>query len=241
MIEMPLPPCRVLAGAIAARLCPIEDAFDASAHPARCFRLRRPDRVQHLAHEGGIDRLNRQRADDREREAPERTLPLLDVLAVAPSSAVILDVAIRTLLERHRLGSIEPRQRTSGTSGLNWVYTFMPQPACVERLRAGLCEAVERERAEPHLPRASVEHVAIHPRCPALGDLEIKPAAVGIHAGQLRPRHLERCQSSRRPCHVPSTSVPMNMLRTIAKDGEPVKRKMLQKCPTDWSFLTISE
>src|SRR5262249_58427579 len=115
MIEMPLPSCRVLASAITARLCPIEDAFDASAHPARCFRFRRPDRVQHLAHEGGIDRLNRQRADDREREAPERTLPLLDVLAVAPSGAVILDVAIGTLLERHRLGSIQPRLRTSCT------------------------------------------------------------------------------------------------------------------------------
>src|SRR5262249_14991395 len=125
MIEVALPPCRVLhLCPITARLCPIEDAFDAPTNAARCFRLRRPDRVQHLAHEGGVDRLNREHADDREREAPERTLPLLDVLAVAPSSAVILDVAIRTLLERHRLGSIEPRQRTSGTSGLNWVYTF---------------------------------------------------------------------------------------------------------------------
>src|SRR5262249_52333153 len=137
MIEMPLPPCRVLAGAITARLCPIEDAFDASAHPARCFRLRRPDRVQHLAHEGGIYRLHRQRADHRTREASERTLPLLDVLAVAPSGTVILDVAISTLLERPRLGSIEPRLRTSGASGLNRVHAFMPQPACIKRLRAG--------------------------------------------------------------------------------------------------------
>src|SRR5215470_9822469 len=119
MIEMPLPPCRVLAGTITARLCPIEDAFDASAHPARCFRLRSPDRVQHLAHEGGIDRLNRQRADDREREAPERTLPLLGVFGVTPSGAVILDVAIGTLLERHRLRVIEELLRAHSPSILN--------------------------------------------------------------------------------------------------------------------------
>src|SRR5262249_55177805 len=113
----------------------------------------------------------------------------------------------------------------------------MPQPACMQRLRACFLQAKQRARAEPHLPSAPVEHVAIHPRCPALGDLEIKPAAVGIHARCLRPLHLERCQSSRRPCHVLSTSVPMNMSRTIGKDGERVKRKIFQKWLTDLGFF----
>src|SRR5262245_48850068 len=103
----------------------------------------------------------------------------------------------------------------------------MPQPACIKRLRACFLQAKQRERAEPHLPRASVEHVAIDPRCSALGDLEIKPVAVGIHAGPLCPRYLERRQSSRGRCHVVSvsTTVPMNALRTMAKHCERVKMK----------------
>src|SRR5262249_31365711 len=121
MTELPLPSSPVLTGAITARLCPIEDALDAPTHAARCLRLRRPDRVQHLAHEGGVDLRNRQLADDREREASERTLPLLDGFAVAPPAAVILDVAIGTLPERHHLGSIQPRLRTSGTPSFNRV------------------------------------------------------------------------------------------------------------------------
>src|SRR5262249_61448155 len=43
LIEVPAPTGRVLARAIAARLCPVQDRLDAAAHPARGLGLGCPD------------------------------------------------------------------------------------------------------------------------------------------------------------------------------------------------------
>src|SRR5215470_9031802 len=74
-----------------------------------------------------------ERADDREREAPDRTLPLLGVLRVTPSRAVRRDVPLGALLKRHRLGGIELRLRTSGASMLNWIDALMTKSAGILR------------------------------------------------------------------------------------------------------------
>ena len=60
LVEMPAPARRVLAFPISPRLRPIEHGLDAAPHPASRLRLRRPDRLQRLQHQPGIDGSNRQ-------------------------------------------------------------------------------------------------------------------------------------------------------------------------------------
>jgi hypothetical protein len=94
--------------------------------------------------------------------------------------------------------------------------------------------------SEPHLARAFIEHVAVNPRRPALGNLQIEPAAVGVHAGCLRSRHFQRGEPSRRSCHLPSlqkpTRRPTIVLRIMPKDGERVQRKDASEMPKFYSI-----
>src|SRR5262249_6365494 len=107
--------------------------------------------------------------------------------------AVRGDIPLGALLKRNRLGGIELCLRTSGASGFNRIDALMTKPTGVLRQGARLRQTVERERPETHLARLLVEHVAVNPRSPALGDLQIEPTTVGIHAGVLRrPRDLQR-------------------------------------------------
>src|SRR5262249_1885627 len=123
------------------------------------------------------------------------------MLSVTPSGAVRGDIPLGAFLERHRLGGIELLLRPSCAPMLDRVNALMTKPTGVLRQRARLRQTVELERTEAHLVRTSVEHVAVNPRSPALGDLQVQTAAIGIHAGALRPRHLERRQPSRGPRH----------------------------------------
>ena len=63
VFKMPAPPRRVLAFAITARCRPVNDRLNTTAHPARCFRLRVPDRLQRLHDEPDIDCLHGQVAE----------------------------------------------------------------------------------------------------------------------------------------------------------------------------------
>ena len=95
-----------------------------------------------------------------------------------------VDVGFGALLERDRLGRVEPLPRPLSAPRLDRVYSLMPLAARVQRLRAGFLKAIERERTKPHPPRPAIEHVAQHPIARAFGrDAQVEPAAVGIHAG----------------------------------------------------------
>jgi hypothetical protein len=113
-----------------------------------------------------------------------------------------LDVGVSALLERDRLCLIETRTHARDPSCVDRVDTLMSEPAGLQRLRACFLQAVERERSEAHLAGAAIEHVAIYPGRAALGDLQIEPAAIGVHAGFSHcSRHLEGRQPSRRARH----------------------------------------
>ena len=99
---------RILTFAVAAHLGKVQDAFEAPAHAACRFRLRRPDRSQHLLHEARIHRLHRQRADDGIGVGGKRRAPLPCVLLVTPSVAVRVNVGFGALLERDCLRRVEP-------------------------------------------------------------------------------------------------------------------------------------
>jgi hypothetical protein len=60
VFEMAAPARRVFASAITARRRPIDDRFDAAAHPAGGFGLRGPDRLQRSHDEPDVDALHRQ-------------------------------------------------------------------------------------------------------------------------------------------------------------------------------------
>src|SRR5262245_27591810 len=84
MVEMAAPPRRVLAAAKLADLGPIQDALDAAANSARRLRLRRPDRLEHLQHQGRVDRPDRQGSEQRVDIGRERRAPLPPMLWIFP-------------------------------------------------------------------------------------------------------------------------------------------------------------
>src|SRR6516164_4794426 len=102
---MSFPAGGILAVAIAARLGPIENCLDATAHTRRCFRLAVPNRLQHLHNQSGpvtvsADGLYRHATKDRIGVCLQGRLPLRGVLDVFPSRLMRLDVPLGTLAER---------------------------------------------------------------------------------------------------------------------------------------------
>ena len=81
VVEMAFPQRRIFAGAISARLRPIENRLYASPYSRRGFRLGGPYRFEDLHDQRDVDRLHRQWSEDRTDIGPECGLPLRDVLA----------------------------------------------------------------------------------------------------------------------------------------------------------------
>lgn len=54
-VQMPAPTRRVLARPVPPRRCPVEHVFDPATESLGSLRLRRPDRLQHLQDERGVD------------------------------------------------------------------------------------------------------------------------------------------------------------------------------------------
>src|SRR5262249_38695233 len=63
--QVTFPPRRVIAAAIISHRRPVEHPFDASAQSPRSLGLGTPKGFQHLEDEAGIDRGNRQFAENR--------------------------------------------------------------------------------------------------------------------------------------------------------------------------------
>ena len=112
------------------------------------------------------------------------------------------DVAFSALLERDRLGCIEPLPRPLSASCVDRVYPLVPLAARVQRLRAGFLQAIQRDRTKPHTAGPAIEHVTQHPVLRAFGrDAQIEPAAIGVHAGYFRLLNLYGRKSPYRSCH----------------------------------------
>ena len=84
-LQVAAPTGRVVALAVAARRGPVQDALDPAAHPRGGLRLGRPDRLEDLHDEAGVDRADRQLADHRVGVGGDGAGPLRPVLAVLPA------------------------------------------------------------------------------------------------------------------------------------------------------------
>src|SRR5271156_3796344 len=118
---MAAPPGGVLTDAIAPHLRPIQYLLDPTAKSARRFRLCRPDRFEDFDNQTGIDRLDRQLANDRFGVRGEGRAPLRCVFGVAPAGLVTRDVFGRGPLESGGLSGLERGLLAGRLSGLNRV------------------------------------------------------------------------------------------------------------------------
>jgi hypothetical protein len=134
---------------------------------------------------------------------------LVGVLGVLPSRPVVADVILGALLERHRLGLGEGRGGILRPSGFDRVQSLIKQLPLLASPVARLGERPSVERAHAHFSRqrlsclagVPIEPVSEDPglrdlRLAVTGDLEVKPAAVAVHAGRFRLGNLKRRQLS---------------------------------------------
>src|SRR3954453_16068383 len=91
MRQRALPLRRVRTLAVAAHGRGIEHRLDTASHSGRRFRLLRPDRVEYLHDEPGVDRGDGKSAESRIAIGGERVAPLLAMLRVAPARLVAGD------------------------------------------------------------------------------------------------------------------------------------------------------
>src|SRR5215472_15580311 len=84
VLEVTFPPRRIFADAIPARPSSIEDSFYPAADTRCCLWPRRPDRLNSLHDEAGIDSRDWQAAEDRIGIGRECRRPLRGVLCVPP-------------------------------------------------------------------------------------------------------------------------------------------------------------
>ena len=201
---MAAPAGGILAAPMAARRGRIQYRLDALADPARGYGLRVPDRLQDAHHQPGVDLLDGQGAEERVDIGGQRVAPLVAVLGAAPARLVRLDEGFRRIPEGDLLGARSPLGGHLPVAGADGVDPRRYQPARFGRPRTGFCEAHGGEGAQAHVTGLAVPGVAIDPGATLRSrDLEIKPAAVGMHAGPLRPRHRQRRQPPDPPRHGP--------------------------------------
>src|SRR5205807_9724388 len=124
-----------------ARFRKVQDGLNTPAHPARSLGLGRPDGLEHPEYQRGVDRLYRQRPDDRLGVGRKRRFPLRRVLAVAPAGPVRVDVAVSTLLESDCLSRIEPGFGAAQSARLDWIHAVIAQSSGIERLGARFLQA----------------------------------------------------------------------------------------------------
>src|ERR1700739_1640838 len=82
--KISFPLCRVRTLSEAAHGGGVKHRFDASAHPASCFGLLAPDRVEHLHDQTAVDGSHREITQSRMSVSFERISPLLPVLGITP-------------------------------------------------------------------------------------------------------------------------------------------------------------
>ena len=161
---MAAPACRILTLPILSGSCPIEDCFDTTPYPTCRFRLGYPDRLQRSNDQGRVDLLNGKRSKDRSNICVDRCTPLIDVLHIAPSGSVGINVRLGTRAKGDCLGRIEARGCFYTATMFERVQAVLKKlPASQSRL-ARLGQRDCRERAQPHISGTAVSRVAEDPR-----------------------------------------------------------------------------
>jgi hypothetical protein len=108
MGEVPFPLCRVRPLAEAAHGRCIKHSLDPTAHSTCCFGFLRPDRIENLDDESGVDRGDGQFTQYRIDVAGERVAPLLPVFRVALARLVAPDELLGHLAEGAAPGQGKP-------------------------------------------------------------------------------------------------------------------------------------
>src|ERR1044071_9497672 len=187
---MSAPPRRVIALPVTARRRPVEDTFDPAAHPARGFRLRRPDRLDRFHHQPNIYGLHRELAELRVDVPLQCRGPLRGVLRIAPADPMGRDELLGAGFEGDCLGRIELGGAPLALANLYRVQAIKPHLPAVLCPLARLGKAYGVQRPQPHLAQPASGPVAKYPTfCPASTDLEIQPSAIAVIAPALRPGH----------------------------------------------------
>src|SRR5215472_14571399 len=99
MGEVAFPLCWVGTLPKAAHRRGVKHRLDATAHPARCLGLLRPDRIEHLHDKPGVDRSDRQLTQNRINVSGEGVAPLLPMLCVTPARLLSADKLFGHLAE----------------------------------------------------------------------------------------------------------------------------------------------
>src|SRR5262245_8394454 len=140
------------------------------------------------------------------------------MLGIAPASLVTGDVSCGTVFERHRLCRVELRLPPFGPPRIDGVNAVVPLQSKLGRSLACLNEADGVKRSHAHPTGTAIEHEAKHPILRAIvGDAQIEPAPVGVHAGMLLLVHLERGEPANWSRHLVSTASPQIRPRSFCR------------------------
>ena len=125
MGEVAFPLCWVGSLPKASHRSSVEYRFDATAHPARRLGLLRPDRVENLNDEPGVNRRDRQFPQNRVDISGEGIPPLLAVLGVAPANLVAADEFLGHFAEGPPPGNGKPPRVPLGFLCFERVYSVV--------------------------------------------------------------------------------------------------------------------
>ena len=144
---MAAPARRVLTRAITKSLGPIQHRLDAAPHPARRFRLARPQRLDDFHHHAGIDTIDRNFAEDRIGIGGKRVAPLRPVLRIAPAALMARDVTLGAFPEVLRRGRVYRLSCALSVASLDWVYARLDELPGHQRLLSGFREGYDIDTA----------------------------------------------------------------------------------------------
>src|SRR5579883_1570627 len=157
VFEVASPARRVLSLPEPARHRPIDDRLYPAPYPARRFGLIRPYRLDYLHDRRGVDRLNRELAEDGVSVILKGRRPLRGMLGIPPASLVRPDIGLRAFLERDRTDRLKLRFSPLKMSRLDRIDPLKAQPAAFERLLPCIGKPHGMKGPEPHLARAAVQ------------------------------------------------------------------------------------
>src|SRR5690349_11894652 len=115
------PSCRVVALPVTANGRPVENGFNTSTQPAGGLRLGPPNGLQHLQHEGQVNVLDRESAEDWLGVGVKGRPPLLSMLRIPPARLVARYTARRAAIEGYAFRSLEPSLGALSFTGFDWI------------------------------------------------------------------------------------------------------------------------
>lgn len=194
VLQLPTPACRVGASAVTVGGGPIQNLFNATAHPGSGFGLRLPDRRQRAQHVRLVNLGDRQPAEVRRCIGGERVAPLLCMLGIAPCAFVFGDEGIGGLVELQPLGGCQVGGLAFILARLDRVGSCiaLPQRSAGRFTRCGQRHAGIAAKA--HAPTLTHVHIPQHPGARPAFNPQIQAAdpAHSVRAFHAQPGNLQR-------------------------------------------------